>query len=183
MAAGREREVIGLDQHAVGGGAVEHLLSRLHRQRPVHVESGCHSGWRANRYGLRTASLITSIDCRPEAIANARVPRRVAERRDRDDAGRDLGAGLEPAHLLGDVAENAPGVAEIDLDAVGRPVHLGVVHPVGPFRLRHQDFGIGENLVAVLGLEAVDMVGMEMRDDDGVDRRGLRRRRRRGWPS
>ena len=54
----------------------------------------------------------------------------------------------------------------------GALVHLGVVHPVGPFRLRHQDFGIGENLVAVLGLEPVDVVGMEMRNDDGVDRRG-----------
>ena len=31
VSAGREREVIALDQHPVGGGAVEHLLSRLHR--------------------------------------------------------------------------------------------------------------------------------------------------------
>jgi len=75
---------------------------------------------------------------------------------------RDLGAGLEAAHVFGDIAENPPGVAEVELDAVWRLGHCGVVHPIGPLRLRHQDLGVGEHLVAVLGLQPVDVVGMEM---------------------
>ena len=65
----------------------------------------------------------------------------------------------------------------------GRAAHVAVVHPEFPFRLRHQDFGIGEDLVAVLGLDAVDVVGMEMRNDDGVDVGGLDAGGGRGWRS
>src|SRR5450759_2997561 len=79
---------------------------------------------------------------------------RVAESGNRDDAGCDLGAGLERPHLLSDVLEDAPRVEEIAMHRAGRPAHIVVVHPEFPFRLRHQDFGIGENLVAVLGLDA-----------------------------
>ncbi len=95
---------------------------------------------------------------------------RVAVGRNGDNAGRDFGAGFEWPHLLGDVLEDAPRIEEIAMHRAGRPAHVAVVHPEFPFRLRHQDFRVAKDLVAVLGLDAVDMVGMEMRNDDGVDR-------------
>jgi len=40
VAASRERKVVAGDQHTVGRGAVEDLLARGHRLRPVDIESG-----------------------------------------------------------------------------------------------------------------------------------------------
>src|SRR6185437_5003004 len=98
------------------------------------------------------------------------MARRMAVSRNGDDSGRHLVTRFEPAHLLGDVLEDAPCVEKILMHGAGRPAHVGVVHPERPFRLRHPNFRLGKYLGAVLGLDAVDMIGMEMRNDDDVDR-------------
>ena len=72
--------------------------------------------------------------------------------------------------LLGDIGKNAPLVEEGQFQIRGRSIHIGVVHPKRPFRRRHHDLGIGEDQAVVLVLDAVDVVGMEMRDDDALDR-------------
>ena len=69
-----------------------------------------------------------------------------------------------------DVGKYPPLVAEGEFEIGRRGVQIRVVHPVFPFRLRHHDFGIGEDEVVVLVLDAVDVVRVEMRDDDKVDR-------------
>ena len=101
------------------------------------------------------------------------VTGRVAIGRDRNDARRHFGARLEAPHFVGDVPEDAPRIEEVAFHRALRRPHVGVVHPERPFRLRHEDLGIRKNLFAVLGLDAVDVIGMEMRDEDRVDRLGI----------
>ena len=45
--------------------------------------------------------------------------------------------------------------------------HAGV-HPVFVFRLRHDDLDVAEDLLVLLGEQAVDVVGMEVRNGDGA---------------
>ena len=101
------------------------------------------------------------------------VAGRVAGRRQCDDARRHLLAGVEAGHLRRDVGENPALIEEREFQVRRRRVQVGVVHPVGPLRRRHHDLGIGKNQRVVLVLDAVDVIGMEMRNDDLVD--GLRR--------
>ena len=97
------------------------------------------------------------------------MARRVPRRRQRDNAGRDFLAGLELRHLLGDIGKNPPLVEKSDFQIGRCCVEVGVIHPIGPFRRGHHDVGVGKDQRVVLVLDAVDMVGMEMRDDDRVD--------------
>ena len=53
------------------------------------------------------------------------------------------------------------------ISGAARPGRL--VHPEIPFRLRHLDLRLREIALVILGLDAVDMVGMEMRDQDDID--------------
>ncbi len=94
----------------------------------------------------------------------------MAGRGDRDDARRDFALRLEAAHVLCNIAEDAPRVEQIEPLGVGSAGEIGVVHPVFPFAGGRRDLGIGKNRRVVLGLDAVDVVGMEMRDQHDVDR-------------
>ena len=78
--------------------------------------------------------------------------------------------GSKRVTLSRDVGKYPPLVAEGEFQIRRRGVQVGVVHPELPFRRRHHDLGIGEDQLVVLVLDAVDVVGVEMRDDDEVDR-------------
>ncbi len=95
---------------------------------------------------------------------------RVSRRWQRDNAGRDFLAGLELRHLLGDIGKNPPLVEKGDFQIGQRSVEVGVIHPIGPFRRWDHDFRIGKDQRVVLILDAVDVIRMEMRNDDLVDR-------------
>ena len=82
----------------------------------------------------------------------------------------ETSARLVARHLLRDVGKNAALIEEGESEVGRRRIHVGVVHPVRPFRRRHHDLGVGEDEAVVLVLDAVDVVGVEMRDDDQVDR-------------
>ena len=86
--------------------------------------------------------------------------------------GATSAAGLKAGDVGCDVGKYPPLIAEGELQIRRRGVHIGVVHPEIPFRLRHRDFGVGKNQIVVLVFDAVDVVGMEMRDHNEVD--GLR---------
>ncbi len=162
--------MVGLDRHAVGGRAVKHGAAGFHREGAVHVEARLPIGVTGKQ--IRIAHGVAHHQQRLVAGMDGKggVTRRVAVGGDGDDAGCHLGAGLEQVHLLGEVLEDAPRVQEITVHGFRHAGHVRVVHPVGPFRLGSENFGIGKNLVAVLVFDAVDVVRMEMRDEDGVDR-------------
>ena len=92
------------------------------------------------------------------------VAGRMAIGRDGNDPRGDFGARLELLHLPGHVLEDAPGIEKVAVYRAFRRPHFRLIHPERPFRLRHQDLRIGENLRAILALDAVDVVGMKMRD-------------------
>ena len=77
--------------------------------------------------------------------------------------------GVKARDALRDIGKYPPLIAEREFQIRRRAVQIGVVHPEFPFRFRHHDFGVGKNDVVVLVLDAVDVVGMEMRDHDRVD--------------
>ena len=94
MAAGREREVVAGDQHAVGGGAIEDFLARRHRFGAVDVEGRLPVGMAREHGGMLRG--VAQHQQRLIAGMNGEngVARRVARRRQRDDAGRDFLARL-----------------------------------------------------------------------------------------
>ena len=170
MPAGREREVIAGHQHAVGGGAVEQLLARRHGGVAVDVEGRLPVGMTCEHRGMLRG--VAEHHERLVARMNGEhgVAGRVAGRRQRDDAGRNLGSRLEARDLLRNVGKDAALIAEGEPEVGRRRIHVGVVHPERPFRRGHHDLGVGEDEAVVLVLDAVDVVRVEMRDDDEVDR-------------
>ena len=101
------------------------------------------------------------------------VPGRVAKGGHRNNPRRDLRARREAPHFTGDILEDAPHIEKVAFHrALSRP-HIGVVHPEGPFGLRHENLGIRKNFFAVLVLDAVDVIRMKMRDQNRVDRFGI----------
>src|SRR5262249_1999428 len=75
--------------------------------------------------------------------------------------------------LASERAEHALAIGKVRLQPLWRGGRLGVIHPERPFRLRHHDFRIGENSFVIFGPYAIDVVGMEMRDHNSVDFRGV----------
>src|SRR6516165_719378 len=169
MTTGREGEVITGHQHAVGCGTVENPFARRHGFGAVYVEGRLPI--RMPSEHRRMLGGVTQHQKRLIAGLNGEngMPRRVAWRRQRDDAGRDFLARLKLSHLLGDVGKNTPLIEEGDLQVGRRAVQIGVVHPIGPFRRRHHELGVGKYQRVVFVLDAVDVIGMEMRNDDLVD--------------
>ena len=87
--------------------------------------------------------------------------------------------GSKRVTLLRDIGKYAPLIAEREFQIRGGGVHIGVVHPEIPLGLRHHDLGVGKHQIVVLVFDAVDVVGMEMRNDDEVDGFRIDARRRR----
>ena len=87
-------------------------------------KTGCQSGWRAN--SQRMVGGVAEHQHRLVARRDREggMAGRMAVGRDRGDAGRDLLARLEPAHVLGDVAEDAPRVEEVALWVSGARARL-----------------------------------------------------------
>ena len=56
---------------------------------------------------------------------------------------------------------------------LGRAAHLAVVHPELVLARRHQNFGVGEGQRTVGLQQAVDVIAVIVRDDDGIDRLGV----------
>ena len=72
-------------------------------------------------------------------------------------------------HLLGDIGENPPLIEKHNFQIGWRRVEIAIVHPVRPFRRRHHHFGARKDQRIVFILDAVDVIGMEMRDHDRID--------------
>ncbi len=91
------------------------------------------------------------------------------------DAGRDFLAGLVLRDLAAERIEHAADVLEVALeDRIAGPLaHLAVVHPELPFHCRNHDLGVGEGRLVLGREQAVDVVAVEVRDDDGVDCRAV----------
>src|ERR1041385_5711598 len=95
VAAGGEGEVIGLDQHAVGGNTIEHPAPCFNSLWPVHVESGLPIGMPRKQIGVshgvahRQHGLVAGMD------RESRVAGGVAVGRDGFEAGRDFTARFE----------------------------------------------------------------------------------------
>ena len=157
-------------QHAIGGGAIEQFFAGRDGSIPVDIESRLPIGM-AREHG-RMLRGIAEHQQRliPGMDRTHGVTRRVARRRERQDAGRDFGSRLEAGDAARDIGKYPPLIAEGEFLFCRRRVHIGVVHPERPFRRRHYDLGIGEDDTVVLVLDAVDVVGMEMRDDDEINR-------------
>ena len=75
----------------------------------------CQSGLRRNSSGMLVTSDCTRILRGAGGHRERRVPRRMAGRRERGDAGRHFLAPVVFRHLAGDVAEDFPGVGEVAL--------------------------------------------------------------------
>src|SRR5262252_10433629 len=102
-----------------------------------------------------------------------RMSGRMAKGRHRNNSRRDLRAGSETSYLAGDILEDAPGIEEVALHRTLCRPYVCVVHPEGPFELRHEYLRIRKNLGAVQGLDAVDVIRMKMRDENRIDRFGI----------
>jgi len=94
---------------------------------------------------------------------------------DRGDAGDDLLAfviGPQPLHHL--AGKDAAIVLEqVFHAALRRAAHLSVIHPELVFSRRHQNLGIGKRERIVRLQQAVHVVAVVVRDDDGIDRLGV----------
>ena len=74
--------------------------------------------------------------------------------------------------ILGVGAKDAHGGLEGATGGFRHGVHLGLVHEVGMVARWHDDFCVGINQFAFLGAQAVDVVGVIVRDQNRID--GLR---------
>ena len=106
------------------------------------------------------------------------VPRRVAEGRERTDAGQHFRAGRKALHRSGKLAEHPPRRGKGALHRFGRGGHARVVHPPRPLGFGHVELGVGEDQGTGFVAQAVDVVAVEVREDDGVDRLRVDARRR-----
>src|SRR4029079_3515313 len=95
-----EGEVVRLDQHAIGGDAIEHLASRCHSRRPVHVEDGLPIGMA--REQIAVSNSVAHCQHRLAARVNgeSRMTGCMAVGRHRDDAGSNFFARLETLYVL-----------------------------------------------------------------------------------
>src|SRR5215472_4439369 len=104
------------------------------------------------------------------------MPWGMAGGEDGNNARHEFRAGAVAVHVLSQMPKDAADVEEIAFDRFGRGSEVGVIRPKYPFRFRNEDLGIGENQCVVLGLKAIDVIGMKMGYHDGINRfrRGAR---------
>ena len=145
---GRERIVEALNPHLVGDQHVVDLAAGGFRHAPDPGRStACQPGLATNSAGLLVTSDWMNTLSEPDDRTIRGVARRMAERLDREQSGRDVLAPFVGRHLLLQAGlEDAAGVLEHALHAVRWSARL--ISPssmkIFPLGRRHQHFGIRE---------------------------------------
>jgi hypothetical protein len=103
------------------------------------------------------------------------VPRCMAGSCDRRDAWEKLAARLVLRHSVPEMREHALSILEIDLrNTPGRhATQISVIRPELPFRFGNQNLGIGKGRLVVRREQAVDVITVQVRNDDSIDRISL----------
>src|ERR1700730_10022765 len=97
------------------------------------------------------------------------MTRSVAAGIERGDAGRDLLTPFVFCRFILDGVEYAMEVLEVIRHEALCAAHIALVGPERPIERRYLDFGLGKRGRAIGGANAIDVVGMKVRQNDDVD--------------
>src|SRR5262249_14542188 len=172
---GRERCVERLHEHLVGDQHVEHFSPRRFRHVRNLIEEGVPAGIAHEQ--LRAIGDVGKHEQPRRSRCNhvRGVANGMAGSRNRGDPRGNLPAPLVGRSALKNLAAHrAAGVLEQTLHvARGGAAHLAVVHPELVLGRRNQNFRIRECRLVIGAEQAIHMVRVVMRDDDGIDRLGV----------